>query len=47
MSFAGIIADSRFLIDYARLECQSYRYSLNTVPSIEYLVKQIAFKQQE
>jgi 20S proteasome subunit alpha 4 len=47
MSFAGIIADSRYLIDYARLECQSYRYNLDTVPSIDYLVKQVAFKQQE
>jgi 20S proteasome subunit alpha 4 len=47
MSYAGIIADSRYLIDYARLECQSYRYSLNTKPSIDYLSKQVAFKMQE
>ncbi len=47
MSFAGIVADSRFLIDYARLECQSYKYSLDTKPSLEYLVKQVAFKQQD
>ena len=47
VSYAGIIADSRSLIDYARLECQSYRYALDTVPSIEYLAKQIAFRQQE
>jgi len=47
MSYAGIIADSRSLIDYARLECQSYRYNLDTVPSLDYLVKQIAFRQQE
>mmetsp|Transcript_5321 Transcript_5321/g.5444 ORF Transcript_5321/g.5444 Transcript_5321/m.5444 type:complete len:243 (+) Transcript_5321:11-739(+) len=47
MSFAGIIADSRYLVDYARLECQSYRYNLDSVPTIDYLVKQIAFKQQD
>lgn len=47
ISYAGIIADSRSLIDYARLECQSYRYALDTNPSIEYLAKQIAFRQQE
>lgn len=47
ISYAGIIADSRSLIDYARLECQSYRFSLDTNPSIEYLAKQIAFRQQE
>ena len=47
VSYSGIIADSRSLIDYARLECQSYRYSLDTTPSIEYISKQIAFRQQE
>ena len=39
MSYAGIIADSRSLIDYARMECQSYRFTLDTVPSLDYLVK--------
>lgn len=47
ISYAGIIADSRSLIDYVRLESQSYRYSLDTVPSLEYISKQIAFRQQE
>lgn len=47
MSFAGIIADSRCLVDYARLECQSYRFNLDTEPSLDYLVKQVAFRQQE
>lgn len=47
MSSAGIIADSRSLVDYARLESQSYRYALDTEPSIEYIAKQIAFRQQE
>jgi 20S proteasome subunit alpha 4 len=47
LSYAGIIADSRSLIDYARLECQSYKFALDTVPSVEYVSKQIAFRQQE
>ena len=47
MSYSGIVADSRFLIDYARLESQSYRYSLDTKPSLDYIVKQVAFKQQD
>jgi 20S proteasome subunit alpha 4 len=47
VSYAGIIADSRSLLDYARLECQSYRYTLDTSPSVEYISKQIAFRQQE
>jgi 20S proteasome subunit alpha 4 len=47
VTYAGIIADSRSLIDYARLECQSYRYSLDTSPSVDYVAKQIAFRQQE
>ena len=47
IAFAGIIADSRSLIDYARLECQSFRYSLDTAPGVDYIAKQIAFRQQE
>jgi 20S proteasome subunit alpha 4 len=47
ITFAGINADSRSLIDYARLECQSFRYSLDTAPSVDYVAKQIAFRQQE
>jgi len=47
VSYAGLIADSRSLIDYVRLECQSYRYSLDTIPSVEYVAKQVALRQQE
>ena len=47
LMFSGIIADSRSLLDYIRLESQSYRYSLDSIPSIEYLVKQVAFRLQE
>ena len=46
MTFAGIIADSRSLSDYARLESQSFRYSLDTTPTVDYISKQIAFRKQ-
>ena len=47
MTFAGIIADSRSLSDYARLESQSFRYSLDIPPTVDNIAKQIAFKMQE
>lgn len=47
MTFAGIIADSRSLSDYARLESQSFRFSLDTPPTVDYIAKQIAFKKQD
>ena len=47
MSFAGIIADSRSLSDYAILQSQSFRYSLDIPPTVENIAKQIAFKKQE
>ena len=47
MAFAGIVADSRSLSDYARLESQSFRYSLDTTPTVEYVAKQIAFRKQD
>jgi 20S proteasome subunit alpha 4 len=47
MAFSGIIADSRSLSDYARLESQSFRYSLDTTPTVDYIAKQIAFRKQD
>ena len=47
MTFAGIIADSRSLSDYARLQSQSFRYSLDTTPSVDYIAKQVAFRKQD
>ena len=47
MTFAGIIADSRSLSDFARLQSQSFRYSLDIPPTVENIAKQIAFKMQE
>ena len=47
MTFAGIIADSRSLSDYARFESQSFRYSLDTIPSVDYIARQIAHRKQD
>ena len=47
MTFAGIIADSRSLSDYARLQSQSFRYSLDIPPTVDNIAKQIAFRMQE
>ena len=47
MTFAGIVADSRSLSDYARLQSQSFRYSLDIPPTVDNIAKQTAFKMQE
>ena len=47
MTFAGIIADSRSLSDYARFESQSFRYSLDTIPTVDYIARQIAHRKQD
>ena len=47
MTFAGIIADSRSLSDYARYQSQSCRYSLDISPTVDNIAKTTAFKMQE
>lgn len=47
MTFAGIIADSRSLSEYARLQSQSFRYSLDIPPTVDNIAKETAFKMQE
>ena len=39
MTFTGIIADSRSLFDYARLQRQSFRYSLDIPPTVDNIAK--------
>ncbi|QEL63460.1 hypothetical protein CJJ09_005662 [Candidozyma auris] len=47
LTFAGLNADARILVDKARVEAQSHRLNLEDPVSIEYLTKYVAGVQQK
>jgi 20S proteasome subunit alpha 4 len=47
LTFAGLQADARILIDKVRFECQSHRFRYEDEPALEYVAHFLAETQQK